>query len=93
MNIESLDETAFNLLSESSKFGDVFIITNAALGWVEYSSKIFLQRTHKFLIENDIKIISARQGYENIYPNDSRKWKIGAFLEIPKYFEKDVSVD
>jgi len=44
-------------------------------------------------MKNKIKIISARHGYENIYPNDCRKWKIGAFLEINKYFEKDVKVN
>jgi len=41
-------------------------------------------------MENKIKIISARHGYENIYPNDARKWKINAFLEINQFFEKDI---
>ena len=32
------------LLETASKHGDVFIITNAAQGWVEYSSKLYMNK-------------------------------------------------
>ena len=50
----------------------------------------FMENTHKFIKENHIKIISARHNYQQQYPNDYRKWKIAAFLEINDNFQKDV---
>ncbi len=40
--------------------GDVSIITNAARGWVEHSSKKYLPNTYEFIEINKIVIISAR---------------------------------
>ncbi len=42
------------------KKGDVSIITNAAKGWVEYSSQKFLPKTHEFIHRMNVTIISAR---------------------------------
>lgn len=37
-----------------------------------------------------VKIISARGDYENIYPGDSRMWKIQAFLNMQKNFDSNL---
>ncbi len=39
--LKKLDETSHTLLSKVVGKGDVYIITNAAKGWVEYSSKLY----------------------------------------------------
>ena len=59
--------------------GTVFIITNAAEGWVEYSSKKYLPSVYPTL--SKVKIISARSEYEDLYPGDSHEWKMQAFLQ------------
>jgi len=58
----------------------VFIITNAADGWVELSSERFLPKVHK-IIKNDVKIVSARTKFERLFPHNYQEWKIRAFLE------------
>ena len=80
--IEKLENSAFNLLNIAITKGDVYIITNAGLGWVEYSAERFYPKVLEILPK--IKIISARGEWEKDYPGDSRKWKIQSFLSLQK---------
>jgi hypothetical protein len=88
--LKPLDESAAKLLAKSITYGDTFIITNAAEGWVQYSSKLFLPKTHEVLVEKNIRIISARSGYEELFPGDCQRWKLEAFLDIKKEFDRNV---
>ena len=82
--LKNLDENISNLLSKTLSRGMVFIITNAAPGWVEYSSNNFLPLTAKKL--SQIIIISAKGLYSKKYPGDPKQWKIKAFkYAIEKY--------
>ena len=58
--IRKLDEIVDKLINLTSERGEVYIITNATKGWVEYSSKLYLPITNVRLSEKSIKIISAR---------------------------------
>ena len=80
--IERLEKSALNLLNIAISKGDVYIITNAGLGWVEFSSKKYYPKIYEILPK--IKIISARYEWENVFPNDSKKWKIQTFLSLQK---------
>ena len=40
--LEELDTAALSLIQQSKKLGKVYIVTNAAEGWVELSAKRFL---------------------------------------------------
>ena len=80
-----LEQCTFTLLNEAIKKGNVYIITNAGKGWVEYSANKFYPSIKNFLSE--IKIISARGEYEKMYPGNSRQWKIQAFLTLLKYVD------
>ena len=62
-----LDDTASKVLSKSKKFGRVYIVTNAAEGWCEFSGARFLPKVFEEL-QSDITIISARTRYEKLYP-------------------------
>lgn len=65
---------------------DVFIITNSSKGWVEYSTKKYLPSLEQYL--NKFIIIYSRDEYENVFPGDSRRWKIESFLSIrERYFD------
>lgn len=44
--LNALDEAAEKLLKMAKQLGMVFIITNAAEGWVEASAERFLPRVH-----------------------------------------------
>ena len=77
--IKSLDQLVANLLTKSIENGQVFIITNAAHGWIEYSAKKLYPLTSKVL--KQIKIVSARGLYEKRLPGDYRQWKSKAFID------------
>jgi hypothetical protein len=80
--IERLEKSALSLLNIAISKGDVYIITNAGLGWVEFSSKKYYPKIYEILPK--IKIISARCDWEYAFPNDMKKWKIHAFLSLQK---------
>jgi hypothetical protein len=88
---EKLAKLEFNvlrILKDAIEKGDTYIITNAAPGWVEYSAERFYPSVKTML--DKVKIISARGDYENIYPGDSRMWKIQAFLNMQKNFDSNL---
>lgn len=85
---EKIDISLQKLLQKLTKLGDVNIITNALLNWIEISSKI-LPYTYNYLNNNNnIKIISARREYSS-YTNNILDWKKMAFqnelTKITKY--------
>ena len=81
--LKKIEECVFLLLTESIEKGNVYIITNAGKGWVEFSANKFYPSILGLL--KKIEIISARGEYEKICPGNSRQWKIEAFLNLLKY--------
>ena len=78
-HIKLLEQTAKKMLEVAVTYGRVYIITNAAEGWVEFSCQKFMPEVAPIL--EKITIISARAKYESRFPNDVPKWKLYAFLE------------
>jgi hypothetical protein len=68
------------LLKKSLERGSVNIITNSSFGWVEYSANKYFPCLTKLF--KYINIISAKNDYNNIYPNDKKMWKTKAFLSL-----------
>ena len=58
------------------------MVTNALNSWINYSIRKFLPGAIHAI--NKIKIISAREKYEKIFPTDIKKWKENALLSIEK---------
>ena len=82
--IEKLEQSVIDLINISLTKGEVYIITNAVVGWVEYTSKQFYPNFYKIL--DKIKIISARGEWENIFPNNIQEWKIQTFSNLRNNF-------
>jgi hypothetical protein len=86
-NLDILLEKLFRLLI---KCGNVMIITNALLNWIDISSKIlpitadFIQRA------NIIKIISARGDYSKT-SSDPMEWKRLAFAKELQKLNKNIN--
>ncbi|KAK2951962.1 putative protein kinase [Blattamonas nauphoetae] len=75
-----LDEAVISLLKMALLYtSNVFIVTNAEVGWVERSSKLYLPRTCELL--NSIRVISARTRYEKKHPGKPNIWKELVFRE------------
>lgn len=80
--MKNLDQLVSNLLNKALDKGLVFIITNAAYGWIEYSAKKLYPISYEVL--KKVKIVSARGLCEKKYPGDYRQWKTKAFIETMK---------
>jgi len=88
IKINKLEQLVSNLLTLSLSKGDVYIITNSGEGWVEESTKKFYPNIKDIL--DKIEVISARKDYEKKYPNDTKLWKIGAFLNLKNRLNEDL---
>lgn len=86
--IAKLEFSVLRLLTIAVEKGDVYIITNAGIGWVEFSAEKYYPSILPLL--QKIKIISARGEYEAKFPNDSRRWKVEAFLDMQKNFNSEL---
>jgi hypothetical protein len=75
-----LEEKIIKILNLSINKGNVYIITNSSMSWFIHSSEKFFPNLSSIL--DKIKIISARDEYENIYPRDSKIWKQKAFNNL-----------
>ncbi|QKF93620.1 HAD-like superfamily protein [Fadolivirus algeromassiliense] len=75
-----LDMILYNMLTKLLKYGSVFIVTNAVIKWVHISSTI-LPNTQK-LINNNIIILSARETFQNKYPDQMWMWKKLMFKQL-----------
>ena len=83
--IEKLEKAVIDLINITLMKGKVYIITNAVIGWVEFTSKKFYPNFFKML--DKIKIISARGEWENTFPNNMEEWKNQTFFNLTKYFD------
>mmetsp|Transcript_28121 Transcript_28121/g.27925 ORF Transcript_28121/g.27925 Transcript_28121/m.27925 type:complete len:148 (+) Transcript_28121:544-987(+) len=60
--LKKLETIAIELLLKAVEHGDVYIITNAAHGWVEFSSEKYLPKVYEIL--DKVTVVSARTKYE-----------------------------
>jgi len=75
---EKIDNSLLKLFKLLVKCGDVIIITNALLNWIDISSRI-VPLTNNFINKcNRIKIVSARGEYSS-YTDNLMDWKKMAF--------------
>ena len=85
--LHELENTVCKLVLLATSKADTYIITNANKSWIYYSAKKFYTDKAERILEK-VKIISARGDYEKLYPGDTSKWKIEAFLETSKDLNK-----
>ena len=83
-----IEKSVYKVLTMALEKGETYIITNAAPGWVEYTANKYFPSILRVL--KNIKVLSARGGYEKQYPKDYRQWKIQTFLEMKKEFESNL---
>jgi len=73
------------LLETAVRSGHTYIITNATTGWVEYSAQKWIPEVMPVL--QRVRIISARDKFEAMFPDDVDQWKVQAFLEVQRQLE------
>jgi len=80
-NFIILSEIVLKVLQKAIKYYKVVIITNAEIGWVEFSSQKLIPDVYKFIREHNIDIISAREKYKNKF-NNHLEWKTHTFQDF-----------
>jgi len=86
--LDTIESNAIGLLEVALKLGQVFIITNARNGWVEYSAMKYLPGLVPVL--EKVTVISARHRYEGAFPGEYHQWKIHAFLEVQQTLNNQI---
>ena len=69
-----IEFTLLRLLTLCLSKGEVIILTNSSLTWVDYSLKKFYPSLMN--LKSKIKIINCKSEYEHKYPKESKLWKI-----------------
>jgi hypothetical protein len=82
-----LTESIVSLLTHALNLGNIVIVTNADLGWVELCVKAFMPGLKETLFK--IQVISARARYEHMAPEYPMQWKISAFRQQLSWKGKD----
>lgn len=91
--IEDISIVVKQLLETSITLGDTYIITNSDQGWAELCIETYMPLVKPLLA--NIKIISAKDLFGKVFPNDIYKWKNYAFkiLFEDYVFNYNVSVN
>ncbi|CAI2371739.1 unnamed protein product [Moneuplotes crassus] len=86
INLEKLEGKVYKILDTCINKAQVYIITNAKQGWVEFSCKTYIPKVEPLL--DKVTIISARSRYEKKFPQGVNEWKMHAFLDTKAKLEK-----
>ena len=87
---ELIYQTLYVTLNTKCNVG-VYIITNAAQGWVQYSAARYMPKLLPLL--RQCNVISARHLYSTKYINSPQRWKCLAMEEhIPDFVSQIISI-
>ena len=75
-----LDTTISMLLESLNQVGEIWIVTNASINWIK-TCLLELEQTRKTIINNKIRIVSARDAY-SLNSSSPTEWKILTFQDI-----------
>lgn len=84
----AIEENALGVIRNAVVSSEVFILTNASLGWVLCTCQTYFSRLFRCLKGNQISIVSAREQFEEAYPEDHTVWKIMAVAQLVSKFNK-----
>jgi hypothetical protein len=85
-----LDNTISNFLTTLKKYSDIYIVTNANIKWIKSCLNV-LVNTRKVIMDNNIRIVSARDIYSKTLSSPT-DWKINTFRDILNNIITDQSI-
>lgn len=89
--LHQLARTVYDLLMCAMSEGDTIIVTNGKPNWVKESCRYFFPSLWPTI--NRLKVISARERFEHLFPGDPFAWKRHAFKRILQQRSKQVPAD
>lgn len=85
-----LDNTISNFLTTLKKYSEIYIVTNANIKWIKSCLNV-LVNTRKVIMDNNIRIVSARDIYSKTLSSPT-DWKINTFRDILNNIITDQSI-
>jgi hypothetical protein len=85
-----LDNTISNFLITLKKYSEIYIVTNANIKWIKSCLNV-LVNTRKVIMDNNIRIVSARDIYSKTLSSPT-DWKINTFRDILNNIITDQSI-
>jgi len=61
---------------EANFISNIYIVTNATKDWVDSCLREFYPKLNKYIEDESIPIISARDNFSKQAPNNVNKWKV-----------------
>jgi len=86
-----LDKTISDFLSSVLTQAEIYIVTNASFKWIKVCLNV-LPKTRKIIMENNIRIVSARDNYSQTLSSPT-EWKINTFIDIISKVVNNLSND
>lgn len=78
--LEEIDDVVCALLEAARAFGPVLLVTNSTDPWVERTGTRFMPRAAAVVAQ--LPVVSARDRYEGVFPNDPTAWKRHTFSDV-----------
>ena len=82
--MKTIEYYIIEILNKALNKGAVLIITNSSEGWVEACAKFYYPNLIPIL--KNIYIISARELYQEEFPNEPGTWKLRTFKDLKEKF-------
>lgn len=86
-----LDKTISDFLGSVLTQAEIYFVTNASLKWIKLCLNV-LPKTRKIIMENNIRIVSARDIYSQTLSSPT-EWKINTFRDIISKVVNNLSND
>jgi hypothetical protein len=86
-----LDKTISDFLVSVLTQTEIYFVTNASLKWIKVCLNV-LPKTRKIIMENNIRIVSARDNYSQTLSSPT-EWKINTFRDIVSKVVNNLSND
>jgi len=75
----ALETSVRSVLERAMQFGDVHVVTNAEMGWVQLSAQKYMPGLLPLL--QKLPVLSARTTFQDTFPDSPLKWKFCAFQQ------------
>lgn len=84
----TVDNVVADLLRKLVRYSIVVIVTNASTRWIDATVEV-LPQVKDILDRYTVQVISAREMYQDVYPNSVSLWKKHVFRNLEKKYSQN----
>lgn len=80
-----IEEIVLDMFNKINSFGTIVIISNSDKKWIMKTAKLFMPKLHNYINLN-VPCFSAKNQFQDCYPNEPILWKAQVMRRIIKDF-------